>query len=196
MRKNQRACLGGIPTSLFLMSSAWAAGGVGVSAYEWQGVSLHYPSGWALKESEGNTSQSRVVKLMSGTNPSVNILMTLSTDENLSAAEPSQAGKVAEAFCLPLASTLSEKDDSRIAHVPTRIGVSGNNSPSVLLLIDEPVGEDSLFRSLRCFAVYDGRCMVMDALVSGGVRGRVLDQAPFRQAVDQAYEVLNSIRLK
>ena len=165
-----------------------------LTTYKWENVSFRYPAAWKVQEIKAPTENSRRLLLKSQTNPPVNISMNMTKDASMLGADPSQAGKIGESFCLPSALKLAKKAEEKIYHMPTRIQIAGKNSKSVLMIVEQEAGVQKTFSSLHCFAAYDSSAMALGAIISGGVRGKILNQAPFLEATEQAYDMLDSIR--
>ena len=179
---------------LSLFHAVTASAADDMKRFEWKNVSFRYPAAWKVQEIKAPTENSHRLLLNSQTNPPVTVSMNLTKDASMLGADPSQAGKIGESFCLPSALKLAKKAEEKIYHMPTRIQVAGKSSQSVLMMVEREAGEQKTFSSLHCFATYDPGTMALGAIISGGVRGKILNQAPFLEATEQAYDMLDSIR--
>ncbi len=175
---------------------AWAGSPSGWKTFDWEGMSVAYPPTWNLQQLGSSAPENRALRLDSGTTPAVTVMVNMSRDGKLGAAGETPApADVGEAFCLPIVLNAAQKDEQKVAHIPTRIQVAGENAGAVLMTVEQVSGETRAFSSFHCFAALSGDRAVVGAVMSGGLRGRILKQAPFRAAVDQAYAVVDGIRL-
>jgi len=187
-----------ITAALFplVLFPAPAVAEIKLDTFEWSGISFDYPAGWRVQQPEGPNDETIALVLQSDTIPAVTLSINLSRDETLINPDESLAGRVGEAYCLPLALRLAGNVEEKISHLPTRIRVSGKSLPSVLMIVDREDGEGRAFSSFHCFAVSGAEHSAIGAVMSGGVRGRIMQQEPFREATEQAYDVIDSIRFK
>jgi len=181
-----------VTLGLSLVHAVAASAADDMKTFEWENVSFRYPAVWKVQKIK-SPKDSLFLQLNAQTNPRVTVSMNLTKEAKMLGAAPSQAGKIGQSFCLPSALKLAQNVEEKIYHMPTRLHVAGKSSKSVLMIVEQEAGEQKTFASLQCFAAYDSTAMAVGAIVSGGVRGRILDQPPFLEATEQAYQILDSI---
>ncbi len=183
-----------LASTLLVGASAALAGDL--KTYEWKGVSFQYPASWALQQADAPAETAVNLQLLSQTNPPVNLFVNLNADKSLQGRTADQSGKVGEAFCLPIALQLAQKVEERIFHMPSRIQVSGKTSRSVTILVQREADGQKSFNSLHCFAGLGPDKVALGAIIAGGVPGQIMQQKPYLDAVEQAYDIVDSIAFR
>ncbi len=179
---------------LALIFSAPSLSADAAKTYRWHGVSFHYPQGWTLEEGEVPNENYARLQLLSDSTPPVSLLLNLSKDGAMQGGTPDQSGKIGQAFCLPMALQLAGDVAERIYHMPSRIQVSGSTMKSVIIVVEREAKGQQIFSSMHCYAGMDSDRVAFGAIVFGGVRGRVMEEASFHRATEQAYDIVDSIR--
>lgn len=161
-----------------------------------QGFQFSYPESWKMSEKTLPEKGIHLIQLISSTNPQVRLSMNLTKSNQGAGIKPSQAGDVGQAFCLPIVLKIADKKNEKVTHMYTQIQVSGKSSPAVIMSVQHKEPNTGNHSNLHCFSLYNDKQLAVGAIHTAGIRGQIIQKDEYKQAVQQAYSIVNSLSIE
>jgi len=180
--------------TLMVLSSSYAK--ETEKSYGWKGFELTYPSGWNLSQEKDVPELGRVVVL---TQNKQALDVTIALAEKLSGDDAKKdkatPATLAMAFCMPMALKLASKNESAISISYGNIVLSNSRVLSTRFTVALPNIPDVY--NIECFSTTSGTKLFVGALQSSSRKGHVPeDNASYRKAFQEAYQIIKSITVK
>jgi len=165
-------------------------------SYTWKGFELTYPSGWNLSQEKDIPELGRVVVL---TQSKQSLEVTIALADKLSGDDAKKdkatPATLAMAFGMPMALKLAGKNESAISITYGNIVLSNSRVLSTRFTVALPNIPDVY--NFECFSTTSGNKLFVGAIQSSSKKGHVPeDNASYRKAFQEAYQIVKSVTVK